>query len=87
MRSFKANGGPFGERVHYELDEIDRICVGALSKAGYLPNAPEPVRIDRFVEKHFECDTDYRELDRNILGCIVFLPAGQGGEDNYCEPS
>jgi hypothetical protein len=40
MRSSRAKHGPFAERVHYALDEIDRICVEALRGAGCLPDLP-----------------------------------------------
>ena len=42
MRSFKAKRGPFSERVHCALEEIDRICVEALPGAGGLSELLSP---------------------------------------------
>src|SRR5687768_2506818 len=77
MRSAKANRGPFAERIHYALDEIDRICVGALRGAGSLPELPSPIRIDRFIEKYFQCDIGYEDFGLGILGCTIFTHAGK----------
>jgi hypothetical protein len=35
----------------------------ALKTAGLYPSAPEPIRIDRFVEKRFGRPHDYQDLD------------------------
>ena len=51
MRTYRTNRGPFATRPHYKLAEIDRICGDALNTAGLMPESPEAVRIDRFVEK------------------------------------
>jgi hypothetical protein len=77
MRSSRAKHGPFAERVHYALDEIDRICVEALRGVGCLPDLPSPIRIDRFIEKHFGCDIGYEDFGPGILGCTIFTPAGK----------
>ena len=77
MRSSKAKRGPFDERLHYALDEIDRICLEALRESGCLPDVPSAIRIERFIEKRFTCDITYAELDPGILGCTIFTPAGK----------
>lgn len=77
MRSFKANSGPFAERLHYSLDEIDRTCLEALRETGCLPETPSPVRIDRFIEKRFGCDIAYEDFDPGILGCAIFTETGK----------
>lgn len=77
MRSSKAQHGPFEERLHYELDEIDRICVEALEEVGCLPKVPSPIRIERFIEKRFKCTVAYEDLDAGILGCTIFTPEGK----------
>lgn len=77
MRSIRGAGtGPFRERLHYELHEIDEICIQALKGVGCLPQQPEPVRIDRFIEKHFRCPIDYDDLGDGVLGCTVFRKDG-----------
>jgi len=77
VRSFKQNNGPFSERIHLSLDEIDRICVEALRDAKCLPDTPSPVRIDRFIEKQFGCAVGYEPLAQGILGCTVFGATGR----------
>ena len=37
MKNFRAKSGPFRERPHYELREIERICEEALSQVELLP--------------------------------------------------
>lgn len=77
MRSFKANRGPFAERLHFTLEEIDRVCVEALRGHGYLPDLPAPIRIDRFIESRFNCDIGYEDFEPGILGCTIFTDAGK----------
>lgn len=77
MRSSRAKNGPFTERVHYSLDEIDRTCLEALRDSGCLPEFPSPIRIDRFIEKRFECDIGYEDFGPGILGCTIFTPTGK----------
>ncbi len=77
MRSFKANKGPFAERLHFPLEEIDRVCVEALREDGYLPEVPAPIRIDRFIENRFKCNIGYEDFEPGILGCTIFTAAGK----------
>lgn len=72
MRNYRTENGPFPERPHYEPQEIDRICLDALRKTQLLPNAPQPTRIDRFVEKHFGVEVAYERLPDGILGYTEF---------------
>jgi hypothetical protein len=72
MKNFRAKSGPFRERPYYELREIERICEEALSQVGLLPSDPSPVRIDRFVEKHFRVTPAYEDLDEGVLGFTQF---------------
>lgn len=76
MKNLRAKSGPFRERPYYELREIERICEDALSKVGLLPPDPSPIRIDRFVEKHFGVTHTYEDLDRGVLGFTEFGPKG-----------
>ena len=77
MRSFKANRGPFAERLHFSLEEIDRVCEEALREDGYLPDLPTSIRIDRFIENRFKCDIGYEDFEPGILGCTIFTATGK----------
>src|SRR3546814_11210596 len=76
MRTFRTNRGPFAARPFYKPTEIDRICGDALKAAGLMPDAPEAIRIDRFVEKHFKVSPRYEALPDGVLG---FTPFGATG--------
>ena len=47
------------------------MCVEALGNE-FLPDNPKPVRIDRFIEKHFKCPIVYEALPDGVLGCTAF---------------
>jgi uncharacterized protein DUF955 len=69
VRTYPARTGPFPEALHYELEEIESLCLAALSSVDLLPLSPAPVRIERFVEKRFGLTPEYRDdLPRGILG-------------------
>jgi hypothetical protein len=70
-------GGAFPEKLYFTDGEIDDICATALTQAGLMPAQPEAIRIERFVEKHFCCLVDYRDLGANIMGCTKFNGKGQ----------
>lgn len=72
MKTVRAKSGPFQHRPHFEPAEIDRICVDELRKAGCYPVKPEPVRIDRFIEKRFHVVHDYEDLPPGLLGYTKF---------------
>jgi len=55
---------------------MDRMCEEELRKAGYMPDKPSPVRIDRFVEKHY-ARIDYVDLPEGVLGCTEFAKTGK----------
>lgn len=76
MRTYKSKGGHFSERPYYTNDEIDRICRAELDAVGLYPTAPEPVRIDRFIEKRFNVSVGYDDLGPGILGLTKFGKAG-----------
>lgn len=69
MRTYPARTGPFPEALHYDVEEIESLCLSALADVALLPPSPSPVRIDRFVEKRFGLTPEYRDdLPRGILG-------------------
>lgn len=63
-------------RTYYSRDEIDRICVDALESVGLYPRVPEPIRIDRFIEKRFGVSAAYEDLGPGILGMTKFGRTG-----------
>lgn len=76
MKTVRASSGPFSERPHFQPGEIDAICLEELDKAGCLPKAPGPIRIDRFIEKRFGVVPQYDDLPDGILGYTRFSKRG-----------
>jgi hypothetical protein len=76
MKSYRATGR-FQIRLTFSTDEIDDICSEALVKSGYMPKSPEAVRIDRFVEKYFQCNAGYDELPEGAMGYTLFNEKGK----------
>jgi hypothetical protein len=76
MRHVRSKRGPFVERPHFKQGEIEEICADALKKADLYPSAPQPIRIDRFVEKRFGGPPDYQDLPDGVLGFTKFGPKG-----------
>jgi hypothetical protein len=72
MKTFRAKGGPFKERPYYNTDEVDRICEDTLRGVGLYPAEPEPIRIDRLIEKHFKVTPAYEDLGSGVLGLTRF---------------
>jgi hypothetical protein len=79
MKTIRSKSGPTGERPHFKPNEIDRICGDELRKQGLYPSSPEPVRIDRFVEKRFGVVPRYEELPDGVLGYTKFSQKGVDG--------
>lgn len=52
------------------------MCSDELHKAKLYPSAPEPIRIDRFVEKRFDITHTYRKLPDGVLGFTLFDSKG-----------
>src|SRR5580658_589980 len=79
MKTIRSKSGPIGERPHFKPSEIDRICADELRKQGLYPASPQPVRIDRFVEKRFGVVPQYEELPDGVLGYTKFSKKGVDG--------
>jgi hypothetical protein len=79
MKNFRARRGPFTERPYYTNEEIERTCSDELRAVGLFPAAPEPIRIDRFVEKRFGVSHDYEDLPQGVLGYTRFGKQGVQG--------
>ncbi len=76
MKNFRSKNGPTSERPFYELKEIEEICNSELTKSGFLPSNPEPIRIDRFIETRFGISPRYEELPEGLLGYTKFGRSG-----------
>lgn len=76
MKSYRSLSGPFFERPYYELTEIEQICSDELHKFNLLPSVPEPIRIERFIEKRFKVTPFYEDLPDGVLGYTKFGPKG-----------
>ena len=76
MKTIRTNNGPFSERPHFEPAEIDRTCVEQLRKVDLYPATPEPIRIDRFIEKRFGIVPSYDDLPNGVLGYTEFSEKG-----------
>jgi hypothetical protein len=72
MKIFRSKNGPFSERIHFDLDEIDKICAAELAATDLLPADPCPIRIDRFIEKRFNVVPQYLPLPDGLLGFTRF---------------
>jgi hypothetical protein len=76
MKNFHSNSGPFAERPHFDLREIERICTDELRAAGLYPTTPQAIRIDRFIERRFGVSPAYESLPEGVLGFTRFGPKG-----------
>lgn len=76
MRVRSSLGGCFKQSLFFKPREIDDMCVQALAKANLLPAEPSPIRIDRFIEKHFDCAVVYEDVMEGVLGCTLFEKNG-----------
>jgi hypothetical protein len=72
MKTVRSKTGPFAQRPHFSLREIEETCTDALKKAGLYPSAPESIRIDRFIEKYFDVVPEYDDLPEGVLGFTKF---------------
>ncbi len=77
MNRWRSRESPFGYILRFDPKEIDDTCEDALSSVGLLPSKPEPVRIDRFIEKHFGIAVDYVDLNEGFLGFTEFSKTGK----------
>jgi hypothetical protein len=77
MKMSRALSGQFQVRLSFSTDEFDEICLEALTKSGFLPKTPQAIRIDRFVEKYFQCNAGYEDLPAGTLGYSLFDAKGK----------
>lgn len=76
MKTFRAKAGPFAEQPFYEPAEVETICSEELQKVHLYPADPEPIRIDRFLEKRFGIQPTYDDLPAGLLGFTKFGTKG-----------
>jgi len=76
MKTLYSRTGPFTERPYYEVKDIETICADELRAVGLYPSKPEPVRIDRFIEKRFGVTARYEDLPEGVLGYTKFGAKG-----------
>lgn len=72
MKNFRAKSGPFKERPYFTLQEVESICEDTLRRVNLYPASPEPIRIDRLIEKHFNVTPTYEDLADGVLGLTRF---------------
>lgn len=76
MKNFRSNRGPFVERPFFKDSEFERICSDELRGQDLYPASPEPVRIDRFIEKRFGVSPVFEDLPPAVLGYTEFGSKG-----------
>ena len=76
MRMLRTQSGPFVERPYYEDADIESIAIDELSKVDLLPATPQPIRVDRFIEKRYGIVPQYEDVPDGILGFTRFGPKG-----------
>ena len=64
--------GPSSKQPYFTPTQIDHICCDELRKEGLFPSSPEPIRIDRFIEKRFKVSPQYEDLPDGVLGFTRF---------------
>ncbi|MBI4838575.1 MAG: hypothetical protein HY806_05425 [Nitrospirae bacterium] len=79
MRTYRTTSSPFTEKPFYTPDEVEQICVDSLQSVNLLPSEPQPIRIERFIEKQFKIYPTYEDLPEGVLGCIAFTTNGVKG--------
>lgn len=72
MKYFRCTSGPFPERPHFTPEEFEQIASDELRKVDLYPTEPEPIRIERFIEKSFNLSPRYEDLPEGVLGYTQF---------------
>jgi hypothetical protein len=70
MKPFRT--GQTHKAPYFTPSQIDNMCCDELRGVGLLPTSPEPIRIDRFIEKRFHLCPQYEELPPGVLGFTRF---------------
>ena len=72
MKTTKTPDGPFPERPYYDRSDIEMTATDALRSVDLLPKNPEPIRVERFIEKKFRIVPEYDDLPGGLLGFTEF---------------
>lgn len=75
--SKSAAGSAFSQTIYYKPGEIDRMCEDELRKAKLLPDKPEEIDIEFFVESHLSCQVDYADVPEGVMGYTYFEANGR----------
>lgn len=70
MKPFRSNSSY--KAPYFTPSQIDNMCCDELRSVGLLPASPEPIRIDRFIEKRFKVAPHYEDLPDGVLGFTRF---------------
>lgn len=70
MRPFRP--GETNKAPYFTPGHIDNLCCDELRNVGLLPSSPEPIRIDRFIEKRFDVSPQYEDMPNGVLGFTRF---------------
>jgi hypothetical protein len=70
MKAFSP--GQSHKAPYFAPSQIDNMCCDELRGVGLLPATPEPIRIDRFIEKRFKVSPQYEEIPNGVLGFTRF---------------
>lgn len=68
--------GQFAQQPYFSPADIDNLCTRELRACALYPSQPEPIRIDRFIEKRFGVSPCYELLPEGVLGFTEFGPRG-----------
>lgn len=79
MKASLPHIGPLPKRPFFMTEDFERICEDALARHELLPSEPNPIRIDRFVEKRFKVYPSYEDLPDGLLGFTHFGADGVEG--------
>jgi hypothetical protein len=63
-------------RPYFSNEDFESICEDELAGVDLLPSSPEPIRIERFIEKRFGVTPLYVSLPDQLLGVTVFGSTG-----------
>jgi len=76
MKNIRSKSGPTKQKPFFKSEEIEEICTSELKKFNLFPSKPEPIRIERFIEKKFGVTPIYVDVDPGILGFTKFGTKG-----------
>lgn len=75
MKISRATSGPYRDRLHYTIPEIETLSEDELRNHDLLPSTPGPINIDLYVEQRF-LTPRYENLSAKLLGYTEFGPEG-----------